>query len=96
MSAPDAVILALDARWKETKEEERRQAEKPIEEEMGRLERQILETPAEGPAGIAVKLNLALDNMNPDPREKHFDDLDWEIKLIVVALMDADRLAGNA
>ncbi len=79
MSAPDAAILALDAQ---------RAA-------LAEVEHKILDNPAEGPAGIAVKLDVGLAAMHPDPREKHWDDLGLGFQLIVSALMDASRLAKD-
>ena len=58
---------------------------------MGELEREIIATAADGPAGLAVKLRIAVDNlsMNVPNAERPGDE-----RAALAALADAEQLAG--
>ena len=60
-------------------------------ERCGEIEKQILDTPAETVAGVAIKLKIAVAHTPmPDARR----DRDWGEQFLGVALEDAERLAG--
>ena len=92
---PDAVLLALEEFLREAPFAEH--LAKAHDKMSETADRQICEIPAQSFAGIAVKLRNVFEfHMNPDPRTVPFEDLDWDKRLLVRALEDAERLAGGA
>ena len=53
------------------------------------IERRIIDSPAQGILGIAIKLRVAADNFPEGERPEHNDD-----RALASVLNDADRLAG--
>ena len=72
--------------------------EKPLYERMDRAETCIMNTPASGPAGMAVKLRMyaRLTGADDDIQSVADNDLEWDQRFVRNVLRDAERLAGGA
>ncbi len=66
----------------------------PLYDRKDAMEEKILYTPAHSFAGIAVKLRLALHYADPGPLDP--EGFNWDVRITLHALSDAERLAGES